>query len=77
MTKATLILKKKKFFFNWAGLQFQRSSPFHHGRKHGSMQADVVLEEPRVLHLDPLATEKCVPHWAGLEYMRPHCPLPQ
>ena len=25
----------------------------HHGRKHGSMQEDMVLEkEPRVLHLD-------------------------
>ena len=25
---------------------------YHHGRKYGSMQADMVLEEPRILHLD-------------------------
>jgi hypothetical protein len=25
---------------------------YRHGRKHGSMQADMVLEEPRVVHLD-------------------------
>ena len=25
---------------------------YHHGRKHGNIQADVVLEEPRIPHLD-------------------------
>ena len=24
---------------------------YHHGRKHGSVQADMALEEPKVLHL--------------------------
>ena len=30
---------------------------YHHGGKHGSVQADMVLEEQRVLHLDLQATE--------------------
>jgi hypothetical protein len=31
---------------------FIGSAYYHHGRKHGNMvQADMVLEEPRVLHL--------------------------
>jgi hypothetical protein len=38
-----------------AGLQVQR---YHHGRKHGSVQADVVLEEPKVLHLDLKAARR-------------------
>jgi hypothetical protein len=34
--------------------RFRGSVHYHHGRKHGSVQADTVLEkEPRVLHLDP------------------------
>ena len=40
------------------------------GRKHGKIQADMVLEkELRVLHLD-LQTSygDCVPHWAELEH---------
>jgi hypothetical protein len=28
---------------------------YHHGRKHGSIQAGMVLEELSVLHLDPKA----------------------
>jgi hypothetical protein len=38
----------------------------HHGEKHGSVLADMVLEkELRVLHLNPKAAEKyCEPHWA-------------
>ena len=36
----------------------------HHGRKYGSTQADVVLEESRVLQLDLQATEERVSHWA-------------
>jgi hypothetical protein len=37
---------------------------YYDGEKHGSVQADVVLEkELRVLHLDPQAAEgDCVPH---------------
>ena len=35
------------------GACLQRFGPFRHGGKHGSMQADVVLERKlRVLHLD-------------------------
>jgi hypothetical protein len=32
---------------------FRGSVHYHHGRKHGSVQADMALEELRVLHLDP------------------------
>ena len=36
------------------GFQFRDLVHYHHGGKHGSMQADMVLEkELRVLHLDP------------------------
>ena len=39
-----------------AGLQLRGLVHDHHGRKHGSMQADMVPErEPRVQHLDPQA----------------------
>jgi hypothetical protein len=31
---------------------FRGSVHYHHGGKHGSVKADLVLEEPRVLHLD-------------------------
>ena len=38
---------------------FRGSVYYHHGRKHGSMQADMVLEkELRVLHLDLKAARK-------------------
>jgi hypothetical protein len=45
MTKATL---------SELGLaySFRGSVPYHQGRKHGSMQADMVLEELRGLQLD-------------------------
>ena len=36
---------------------FRGSVRYHHGGKHGSLQADMVLEELRVLHLDPQAAE--------------------
>jgi hypothetical protein len=38
--------------FNW-GLSygFRGLVHYHHGRKHGSVQADMVLKEPRILHL--------------------------
>ena len=38
-----------------AGLQFRRLGRYYHGRKHGGVQADVGLEELRVLHLDSKA----------------------
>jgi hypothetical protein len=33
--------------------RFRGSVHYHHGEKHGSVQADMVQEEVRVLHLDP------------------------
>jgi hypothetical protein len=35
--------------------RFRGSVYYHHGGKHGSVQADLVLEELRVLHLDAQA----------------------
>ena len=37
---------------------FRRTVHYHHGGKHGSRQADFVLDELRVLHLDPKAARK-------------------
>jgi hypothetical protein len=37
---------------------FSGLSHYHHDRKHGSIQADLVLEELRVLHLDLQAARK-------------------
>jgi len=48
---------KVKHFIG-AGLQLQRFSLYHHARKHGSMQADMMLEELKVLHPDPKATRR-------------------
>jgi hypothetical protein len=41
-----------------SGLQDQKFSLYHHGRKHGSTQAGMELEDLRVLHLVPKATRK-------------------
>ena len=39
--------------------RFRGSVRYHHGGKHGGVQADVVLgEELRVLHLDPQAARR-------------------
>ena len=38
---------------------FRGSVHYHHGKKHGSQQADMVLEkELRVLHFDPKAARR-------------------
>jgi hypothetical protein len=37
---------------------FRGSVHYHHGRKHDSMQEDMVLEETRVLHPDSKVTRK-------------------
>jgi hypothetical protein len=37
---------------------FRGSVHHQHGRKHDSVQADIVLEEPRILCLDPKADRK-------------------
>ena len=50
MTKATLI--KTNIYLELA-YSFRGLVHYHHGRKHGTDQADMVLEkELRVLHLD-------------------------
>jgi hypothetical protein len=38
--------------------RFGSSVHYHHGRKHGSIQADMMLEELRVLHLTPKANRR-------------------
>ena len=48
---------------------FKGSVHYHHGRKHSSIQADTVLEELGVLHLDPRAAGDCVSQWAKLEHI--------
>jgi hypothetical protein len=47
MTKATLI----RTTFNWGWLTGQRFSPLLSRQEHGSIQAGMVQEELRVLHL--------------------------
>jgi hypothetical protein len=37
---------------------FRGSVYYHHGRKYGSMQADLVLEELSVLHHDPKTAQE-------------------
>jgi hypothetical protein len=50
-TKATLIKENIELGMVYS---FRGSVQYHHGRKHGRLQADMVLEtELRVLHLDP------------------------
>jgi hypothetical protein len=68
--KAALI---KETFNSFRGLVH-----YHHGRKHSSIQTDIVLEELRVLHLDQQTTEgACVSHWVELEQLRPQSLPPQ
>ena len=60
MTKATLI--KTNTSLGLLAYSFRGSVYYRHGRKHGSMQADMVLEkELRVLHLDLKAARKKTP----------------
>jgi hypothetical protein len=49
ITKATLIRANTSLGLEY---HFRSSVHCHHGLKQGSMQADMVLGEPRVLHLD-------------------------
>ena len=50
MTRATLI-KKNNVYLGLA-YSFRDLVHYHQGWKHGSMQADMVLEEPRVVDID-------------------------
>lgn len=52
MTKATFI---KDNIFGGLAYRLRVSVHYHQGRKHGSMQVDMVLEKVRVLRLDPKA----------------------
>jgi hypothetical protein len=68
---------------------FRGSVHYHHGRKHGRLQADLDLEkEVRVLRLDPKAArrrlssagsqeETGIPHWMELEHRTPQNPPSQ
>jgi hypothetical protein len=59
---------KGKHFIG-AGLQVQRFSPLSSRWEHGSIQSGMVLEEPRILHLDQKAAEgDSLPHWVELEH---------
>jgi hypothetical protein len=67
---ATLI--KENINCDWLVYRFRGLVYYHHGRKHGGLPADVVLEkEPRVLHLDPKGARRDFPTGCGLAYLRP------
>jgi hypothetical protein len=56
MTKTTLIKVNIELGLTYS---FRSSVHYYHGRKHGSLQSDMVLEkELRVLHLDPKAARR-------------------
>ena len=55
MTKATLT--RDNIYLGLA-YSIRGSVHYHHGRKHGNIQVDMVLEELRVLHLGPQAVER-------------------
>jgi hypothetical protein len=59
VTKATLI--KENIYNVGLAYSFRGSVHYHHGRKHGSLQADMVLEELRALHLVLKAARRRVP----------------
>ena len=73
MTKATLIRANISLELVYS---FRGSPHYHHGDKHGSMQADMMLEKPKILHLDPKSAEgdsstgiqekALIPHWWSL-----------
>jgi hypothetical protein len=52
MMKATLI----KDVSLGLAYSFRASVPCQHGRKHSSVQVDMILKDPRVLHVEPKAT---------------------
>jgi hypothetical protein len=52
--------------FNWGWLASSGSVHYHHGRKHGCVQAGRVLEELRLLHLVLKAIRRRLsPMWLG------------
>jgi hypothetical protein len=75
MTKATFYIGQH---LTGAGLEFQRLSSLSLWWEHGSLQAGMVLEDLRVLHLYPkiaggdcllqAACRRSLPHWVELEH---------
>jgi hypothetical protein len=63
MTKATPIKANIELGLAY---RLRGSVYYHHAGKQGSMQADMVLEEPRVLHLDLQATSRKLPCALGV-----------
>ena len=55
MTKATLTKANIELGLAYS---FRGLVHYQHGRKHGNMQADMVLEELKVLHCDLKATRR-------------------
>ena len=55
MTKSTLIKDNVSLVLAY---RFRGLVHYHHGRKHGSVQAGMVLEDLRVLHLVPKTSRK-------------------
>jgi hypothetical protein len=54
MTKANLIKENNSLGLAYC---FRNSGRYHHGGRYDKVQADIVLEELRVLHLDLQAAE--------------------
>ena len=69
MTKVTLI--KANISLGLAH-SFRALVHYHQGRKHGSVQADVALEDPRVLQLDPKTARRRLPSVGNQEKTRFH-----
>jgi hypothetical protein len=67
MVKATLI--KDNILLGLA-YRFRGSVHYHQDEKHGSLQADLVLEKLRVPHLDPKSSRRglTLPPWAEFEH---------
>jgi len=55
VTKATFIKENIKLGLVY---RFRGLVHYHYGDKYGSIQADMMMEELRVLHLDPQAAER-------------------
>ena len=54
----TMTVPIKQNISLWLAYSFRGLVHYHHGGKHGSVQADMMLEkELRVLYLDPQAAE--------------------
>jgi hypothetical protein len=66
VTKATLTRKNISLALAYS---FRGSVHCHHGKKHDIVQADMVLEKPRVLHHDPKAARRRLVPLVRLEHI--------